>query len=125
MFHIIIYHTCDMFHIRGCCYCRRRCCCCCCCRRSHPPPNIAVMKVDVQGYEVLLLQGARALLEARAIKVIKTELAGKWLAAQGSSVRAYCAALAAHGFTLYGEGGGTGTGKLPCLWAESRHVCTA
>ena len=40
--------------------------------------------------------------QAKAIKTIKTELAGRWLQAQGFSARQLCALLEFHGFALYG-----------------------
>ncbi len=74
-------------------------------RSSTPPPNIPLMKMDVQGYEGKLLAGAKHLLAARAIKAIKTELAGAWLRAQGITPRALCATLEAHNFRLANSAG--------------------
>jgi FkbM family methyltransferase len=74
--------------------------------RSHvPPPHIPLMKMDVQGYEAKLLAGAKHLLAARAIKAIKTELAGAWLRAQGVTPRMLCATLESHGFRLANAAG--------------------
>lgn len=70
------------------------------------PPLVPVMKMDVQGYEVKLLMGAKRLLEARAIKSIKTELAAKWLIAQGTSPRRLCALLQFHGFNIFNGNNG-------------------
>jgi len=67
---------------------------------NSPPPNIALMKMDIQGYEVKALKGASRLLAARAIKAIKTELAPVFLAAQNSSQQELCSLLAASGFSL-------------------------
>lgn len=67
---------------------------------SHPPPMITLMKVDVQGYELKLLQGARRLLEAKAIRVIKSELAKNWLLAQGTSPKEMCDFLISKGYLL-------------------------
>ena len=70
------------------------------------PPVVPVMKMDVQGYEVKLLMGAKRLLEAKAIKSIKTELAAKWLFAQGTSPRRLCALLEFHGFAVFNSKNG-------------------
>ncbi len=74
-------------------------------RHALQPPNIALLKIDAQGFEVKLLQGAQRLLAARAIKAIKTELAGNWLKAQGTSPRKLCALLEFHGFKLSNTAG--------------------
>ena len=67
---------------------------------GHLPPNVPLLKLDVQGFEEKVLRGATHLLAARAIGAIKTELAGKWLRAQGTTPRRFCAQLEAYGFRL-------------------------
>ena len=67
---------------------------------SAPPPRVALMKLDVQGFEVQLLRGARRLLNASAIRTIKFEVATKWLHAQGTTAVALCAYLDGHGFRM-------------------------
>lgn len=68
-----------------------------------PAPKIALMKMDVQGYEVKVLKGARRLFDARCIQAIKTELAPAFLAAQGSTAADLCAILKDAGFDLFGK----------------------
>ena len=63
-------------------------------------PKILVMKLDVQGFEVKVLQGAKRLLAARAVLAIKTEMAPAFLRAQGTSPLALCHLLAGAGFAF-------------------------
>jgi hypothetical protein len=65
-----------------------------------PPPDVPLLKLDVQGFKEKVLRGATHLLAAHAIGAIKTELAGKWLRAQGTTPRRFCAQLEAYGFRL-------------------------
>ena len=67
---------------------------------SAPPPRVALMKLDVQGFEVQLLRGARRLLNASAVRTIKFEVATRWLHAQGTTAAALCALLDSHGFRM-------------------------
>jgi FkbM family methyltransferase len=46
--------------------------------------NVPLMKMDVQGFECFVVDGMGALVLKR-IGIIATEMAGKWLAAQGCS----------------------------------------
>jgi Methyltransferase FkbM domain len=68
-------------------------------------PHIPLMKMDVQGFEMHVLRGAKALLNARAIKTIKTELAGRWLVGQGTSSFELCNFLIANDFDIFQENG--------------------
>jgi len=68
---------------------------------SLPPPCIPLMKMDVQGFEVQALQGAKRLLAAKAIKRIATEVAPSFLAAQGTTASALIKLLVASGFQFY------------------------
>lgn len=52
---------------------------------SQPPPHIRVMKLDVQGYELKILQGSTRLLKAGAIGIIKSEFIAHWLEGQGTT----------------------------------------
>jgi len=69
---------------------------------SLPPPCIHLMKLDVQGFEVQALQGAKRLLAAKAIKRIATEVAPSFLAAQGTTASALIKLLITAGFQFYG-----------------------
>ena len=66
-----------------------------------PPPKIALLKLDVEGYECLALQGMSRLLEARAIRAIKVEVFDELLRLQGCSAIALQRALVAHGYELH------------------------
>ena len=46
------------------------------------PPLIALMKIDVQGYEQRVLHGVRALLECGAIKIVQWEVEMHFLGKQ-------------------------------------------
>lgn len=89
--------------------------------RSQPPPDVRLMKLDAQGYEVHILQGARALLEARAIRHIKTEVASAWLNAQNTTVKEFCEALRGHGFVLYYRGRRVGQVLIE-TWNRGKHL---
>jgi FkbM family methyltransferase len=65
-----------------------------------PPPIIALMKMDIQGYEVNALRGAKRLLEAGAIKRINMEIAPAFLNAHGNTMEELCAILTQAHFTL-------------------------
>merc|ERR1719359_1837283 len=61
------------------------------------------MKVDAQGYEVKILQGAQKLLAAGAVNAVKFELAAKWLEKQGASSAELFNVLLNNGYTIYHE----------------------
>jgi hypothetical protein len=65
---------------------------------SLPPPHIRVLKLDTQGYEVNILKGARRLLAAGAVGVIKTELTRTFLEAQGTSKEELFSILQEYGY---------------------------
>lgn len=65
-----------------------------------PPPLITLMKLDVQGFETKVLEGAKNLLLHNAIKTIKFELSPRWLHAQNSSGFDLCSLLTSYGFVL-------------------------
>jgi FkbM family methyltransferase len=62
--------------------------------------DVALMKVDVQGYEVRLLHGAHRLLAGRFIKHVKVECSDAWLRNQGATPRQLCAQLEFYNFSL-------------------------
>jgi len=70
---------------------------------STPPPHVRLMKMDVQGYEVKILKGAKRLLEAGAIGIIKSELTSMFLAGQGTSAMEMVTIMMEHGYVLTGE----------------------
>lgn len=65
-----------------------------------PPPMIKLMKLDVQGFETKVLEGAKNLLRNKAIQTIKFELSPRWLHAQNSSGFDLCSLLTSYGFVL-------------------------
>eukprot|EP00965_Chrysotila_dentata_P075267 2486181-Pleurochrysis_carterae.AAC.10 len=65
------------------------------------PPTVGLLKLDVEGYECLALRGMRALLAARAIRSIKTEVFEYSLRAQGCSAVELQHMLKQAGFQLY------------------------
>ena len=64
------------------------------------PPCIPLMKMDVQGFEVKLLTGARRLLAAGAIRAIKFEVALRWIHAQNSSAAILLKALRDYNYVI-------------------------
>lgn len=64
------------------------------------PPYIHLMKVDAQGYEVKILQGAPRLLASGAINALHIEIAPWWLAAQKASVLQYVSLLHVNKYDL-------------------------
>jgi FkbM family methyltransferase len=70
-----------------------------------PPPHIKVMKIDVEGYEMHVLGGAKRLLKAGCIGTIRFEVVGVWLSGQGTSAKELLSTLHAYGFEIYdGDG---------------------
>jgi len=67
------------------------------------PPKVHMMKIDVQGYEVYALQGAKRMLNTPAArpKVIWFEMASKWLRAAGTPPSALWDVLNAAGYEIY------------------------
>jgi hypothetical protein len=59
------------------------------------------MKMDVQGFEAFVLDGARRLLGAHAIHAIQLEVATEWLRNVGRKPSDICATLRDAGFALY------------------------
>jgi len=68
-----------------------------------PPPHVRVMKMDVQGYEVKILKGAKRLLAAGAIGIIKSELTSMFLAGQGTTAMEMVDIMLGHGYELTTE----------------------
>ena len=54
----------------------------------------------IEGFEPQILQGASRLIKLGRIRVIKTEVAPRWLIAQGSSSREFCELLERLGYSL-------------------------
>lgn len=63
-------------------------------------PIIALLKLDIQGSETNFFKGAEKLLRKRKIKIIKSEVAPRWLEAHGSSAREFCELLINHGYLI-------------------------
>jgi len=70
-------------------------------QRSLLPPTVSLLKLDVEGYECKALQGMAALLAARAIRLIKTEVFEYGLRAQGCSAIELQRSLQRAGFSLF------------------------
>ena len=81
---------------------------------SHPSPPFPPFKslpsnssltpllvsLSTEGFEPQILQGASRLIKLGRIRVIKTEVAPRWLIAQGSSSREFCELLERLGYSL-------------------------
>lgn len=79
---------------------------------------IGLLKIDVEGFEADVLEGAAWLLDNRMIEAIVFEFSPKIHAIRGLPTDAPLRVLRAHGyevFTLDGERVGTGEGELPGL----------
>ena len=62
---------------------------------------IRLLKLDAQGFELRILDGAKELLKSKAVKMIKLEVAKKWLWAQGFTPVQFCEKLMSFGFVLW------------------------
>jgi len=65
------------------------------------PPYIHLMKLDAQGFEVNIIQGAKKLFESGAVNAIKFELATDWLVQQGTSSAEYFNVYMQHGYQIH------------------------
>jgi len=65
------------------------------------PPYIHLMKMDAQGYEVKILQGASKLFSSGAVNAVKFELATDWLMKQGTSAAEYMNTYMRYGFQIH------------------------
>eukprot|EP01041_Mallomonas_annulata_P005570 gene5570-11211_t len=72
--------------------------------KQGPCPTISLLKIDSQGYESEVLDGAHNILSTKTIPIIMIEIAPKWLHAQGSSALKLCNQLESYGYILYREG---------------------
>lgn len=68
-----------------------------------PPISIAVLKMDVQGYEIHVLEGAKRLLESKSIQIIQTEISTEWLKNLNKLPSQLCALLWKSGYDLFEE----------------------
>ena len=73
--------------------------------RGEKPPHIAVLKIDVEGYEPVAFEGLKELFKAKAIRSIKTELSHRWLSYQNTTASGYCNLLMDLGFELFFKNG--------------------
>lgn len=62
-----------------------------------------IFKLDVQGYELHVLEGAQRLLASGAVKAIQTEISTEWLKNLGKKPSDVCAFLWKAGFEIYEE----------------------
>jgi FkbM family methyltransferase len=67
------------------------------------PIAISVMKMDVQGYEIHVLEGASRLLASKSIQVIQTEISTEWLKNLGRAPSQLCRLLVDSGYDLFEE----------------------
>jgi FkbM family methyltransferase len=65
------------------------------------PPHIKVMKMDAQGYEIHVLNGAKRLLAAGAIGIIQFEVASLWLETQGTTTEQLLHLIHDFGYDIY------------------------
>lgn len=68
-----------------------------------PPISIAVLKMDVQGYEIHVLEGAKRLLESKSIQIIQTEISTEWLKNLSRLPSQLCSFLWKSGYDLFEE----------------------
>lgn len=89
--------------------------------RTALPPAILVMKLDIQGYELKALQGAKRLLTVKAIKLLKIELAPFWLLNQHTTALEVCNFIASFGYSIAAD-----IGKLRALeFGTAETICGA
>lgn len=69
--------------------------------KNGPPPYIHLLKIDAQGYEVKIFQGASKLFSARAVNAVKFELATDWLIDQNTTQAEYINQFINYGFDIY------------------------
>ncbi len=71
------------------------------------PPPIRLLKADVQGFEPMLFDGARRLIRAGLVHVIKFELTRRWLVRQNGpgAIGALLRQLRGYGYSLRFEDG--------------------
>lgn len=90
-----------------------------------PPPRIALLKLDVEGYECNALAGMRHLLKAGAIAAFKLEVFDTLLQLQGCSAVALQRTLVRAGYTLHrADNDPRATPTGPALAAERLHATT-
>ncbi len=68
---------------------------------SNTKESIDLLKIDIEGYELKAMQGAKELLDQRRIKVIMSELWPKGLQLAGDGWQEYIKYLRLHGFKLF------------------------
>jgi FkbM family methyltransferase len=64
-------------------------------------PYIHLMKMDAQGYEVKIIQGANKLFASGAVNAVKFELATDWLEKQGTSSAEYMNIFLRYGLQIH------------------------
>merc|ERR1719478_1937094 len=64
-------------------------------------PYIHLMKMDAQGFEVKILQGASRLFASGAVNAVKFELATQWLVEQGTSPAEYINTYMHYGYQIF------------------------
>jgi len=69
--------------------------------KGDTPPYIHLMKMDAQGYEVKILQGASQLFSSGAVNAVKFELATDWLEKQGTSSAEYMNTYMRYGLQIH------------------------
>jgi len=62
-------------------------------------PHIALLKMDVEGFEDIAASGLVELFNARAVQSIRVEIAAHLLKQHGTSSGAFCKKLRSYGFT--------------------------